>query len=181
FLRRKRRRLPGQKRIQISWLCEFAHPTPRARTKARTRNVIQTHEHAGEFMRPQAKAYLSTILIGVVLVLVGVGFIREGPKHIPAFAAYTAGCFLILLTIILVVWLVRNRQRLDEYRFVRIADPSSRNAVSFSSARTTKRFPLLRIALELFLIDLEIASQRLFRCERGDDFFEARVTTQWIP
>ena len=60
-------------------------------------------------MRPQAKAYLSTILMGAVLVLVGVGFIREGPKHIPAFAAYTAGGVLILLTILVVVWLVRNR------------------------------------------------------------------------
>ncbi len=60
-------------------------------------------------MRPQAKAYLSTILIGVVLILIGVGFIREGPKHIPAFAAYTAGGILILLTIFLVVWLVGNR------------------------------------------------------------------------
>jgi hypothetical protein len=60
-------------------------------------------------MRAQAKAYLSTILIGVVLILVGVGFIREGPKHIPAFAAYIAGGILILLTILLVVWLARNR------------------------------------------------------------------------
>jgi hypothetical protein len=60
-------------------------------------------------MRPQAKEYLSTILMGAVLVLVGVGFIREGPKHIPAFAAYTAGGVLILLTILVVVWLVRNR------------------------------------------------------------------------
>jgi hypothetical protein len=60
-------------------------------------------------MRPQAKAYLSTILMGAVLVLVGVGFIREGPKHIPAFAAYTAGGVLILLTILVVAWLVRNR------------------------------------------------------------------------
>ena len=45
----------------------------------------------------------------VVLILVGMGFIREGPKHIPVFAAYTAGGVLILLTIFLVVWLVRNR------------------------------------------------------------------------
>jgi uncharacterized membrane protein len=60
-------------------------------------------------MRSQEKAYLSTILIGAVLVLIGVGFIREGPKHIPAFAAYIAGGVLILLTILLVVWLVRNR------------------------------------------------------------------------
>jgi hypothetical protein len=60
-------------------------------------------------MRPQAKAYLGTILIGMVLALLGVGFIREGPKHIPAFAAYTAGGILILLTILSVMWLVRNR------------------------------------------------------------------------
>jgi hypothetical protein len=60
-------------------------------------------------MRPQAKAYLNTIWIGVVLVLLGVGFVREGPKHIPAFAAYAAGGVLILLTILVVIWLVRNR------------------------------------------------------------------------
>ena len=60
-------------------------------------------------MRPQAKVYFSTILIGVVLVLVGIGFISEGPKHIPAFAAYAAGAVLILLAILAVIWLVRNR------------------------------------------------------------------------
>ncbi len=60
-------------------------------------------------MKPQAKAYLNAIWIGVVLALTGVGFIREGPKHVPTFAAYTAGGILILLTILLVVWLVRNR------------------------------------------------------------------------
>ncbi len=60
-------------------------------------------------MRPQAKVYLGTILIGVVLVLVGIGFISEGPKHIPAFAAYAAGAVLILLAILAVIWLVRNR------------------------------------------------------------------------
>ncbi len=60
-------------------------------------------------MRPQAKVYLGTILIGVVLVLVGIGFISEGPKHIPAFAAYAAGAVLILLPILAVIWLVRNR------------------------------------------------------------------------
>jgi hypothetical protein len=59
-------------------------------------------------MRPQAKAYLGTILIGVVLVLLGVGFIREGPKHIPALAADAAGGVLILVTILVVIWLVRN-------------------------------------------------------------------------
>jgi len=60
-------------------------------------------------MRPQTKVYLGTILIGVVLVLVGIGFISEGPKHIPAFAAYAAGAVLILLAILAVIWLVRNR------------------------------------------------------------------------
>ena len=60
-------------------------------------------------MRAQARAYLGTILIGVVLVLVGVGFISEGPKHVPAFAAYAAGAVLILLTILAVIWLVRRR------------------------------------------------------------------------
>lgn len=50
-------------------------------------------------MRPQAKAYLNAIWIAVVLVLVGVGFKGGGPKHMPAFAAYTAGGILILLTI----------------------------------------------------------------------------------
>ena len=75
-------------------------------------NVIETHEHTGDFrraVRRQAKAYLATILIGVVLVLVGVGFISEGPKHIPAFAAYAAGAVLILLTILASIWLVRRR------------------------------------------------------------------------
>jgi uncharacterized membrane protein len=60
-------------------------------------------------MRPQAKAYLATILMGVALVLIGVGFISEGPKHIPAFAAYAAGAVLILLTILAIIWLVRHR------------------------------------------------------------------------
>jgi uncharacterized membrane protein len=60
-------------------------------------------------MRPEGKAYLGTIFIGVVLILVGVGFIREGPKHVPAFAAYAAGAVLILLAILSIIWLVRNR------------------------------------------------------------------------
>jgi hypothetical protein len=60
-------------------------------------------------MRPQAKAYLNAIWLGVILVLVGVGFIKEGPKHIPAFPAYTAGGILILVTIFLIMRLVRNR------------------------------------------------------------------------
>ena len=60
-------------------------------------------------MSRDGKAYLCTILIGVALILVGVGFISEGPKHIPAFAAYAAGAVLILLTILVIIWLVRNR------------------------------------------------------------------------
>jgi uncharacterized membrane protein len=60
-------------------------------------------------MRPEEKAYLGTILIGVVLILVGVGFISEGPKHIPAFVAYAAGAVLILLVILSIIWLMRNR------------------------------------------------------------------------
>ena len=61
-------------------------------------------------MRPQAKVYLGTILIGVVLVLVGIGFISEGPKHIPAFAAYAAGAVLILLAILLIIVRCRSDQ-----------------------------------------------------------------------
>jgi uncharacterized membrane protein len=60
-------------------------------------------------MRPEAKAYLGTILLGVVLILVGVGFISEGPKHIPAFAAYATGAVLILLVILSIIWLIRSR------------------------------------------------------------------------
>jgi uncharacterized membrane protein len=60
-------------------------------------------------MKPEEKAYLGTILIGVVLILVGVGFISEGPKHIPAFTAYAAGAVLILLVILSIIWLMRNR------------------------------------------------------------------------
>ncbi len=60
-------------------------------------------------MRPQAKVYVGTILIGVVLVLVGIGFISEGPKHIPAFAAYAAGAVLILLVILSIINLVSKR------------------------------------------------------------------------
>jgi hypothetical protein len=41
---RNRRRLPGQKRIHISWWCDFAHPTPRPRTKARNRKQSQDHQ-----------------------------------------------------------------------------------------------------------------------------------------
>ncbi len=50
-------------------------------------------------MTAEGKAYLGTILISVVLILLAVGFISEGPKHIPAFAAYAAGAVLILLVI----------------------------------------------------------------------------------
>jgi uncharacterized membrane protein len=61
------------------------------------------------YMTAEGKAYLGTILIGVVLVLVGVGFISEGPKHMPAFAAYAAGTVLILLVILAVISLVSKR------------------------------------------------------------------------
>ncbi|PYJ16962.1 MAG: hypothetical protein DME96_07845 [Verrucomicrobia bacterium] len=60
-------------------------------------------------MTADGKAYLGTILISVLLILVGIGFISEGPKHIPAFAAYAAGAILILLPILSIIWLVRNR------------------------------------------------------------------------
>jgi len=60
-------------------------------------------------MTADGKAYLGTILISVLLILVGIGFISEGPKHIPAFAAYAAGAILILLRILSIIWLVRNR------------------------------------------------------------------------
>ena len=60
-------------------------------------------------MTADGKAYLGTILISVLLILVGNGFISEGPKHIPAFAAYAAGAILILLRILSIIWLVRNR------------------------------------------------------------------------
>jgi hypothetical protein len=49
------------------------------------------------------KAMLGAILISVVLILLGVGFISEGPKHIPAFAAFAAGTVLILLAILLII------------------------------------------------------------------------------
>jgi predicted tellurium resistance membrane protein TerC len=58
-------------------------------------------------MTGEGRAYLGKILGSVVLVLVGVGFISEGPKHIPTFAAYAAGAILILLAILLTV--VRSR------------------------------------------------------------------------
>jgi uncharacterized membrane protein len=60
-------------------------------------------------MTAKGKAYLGTILISVVLILVGVGFISEGPKHIPAFAAYAAGAVLILLVILSIINLVSKR------------------------------------------------------------------------
>ena len=60
-------------------------------------------------MTAEGKAYLGIVLISVLLILVGVGFIREGPKHIPAFAAYATGAVLILLVILSIIWLLRNR------------------------------------------------------------------------
>ena len=60
-------------------------------------------------MTGEGRTYLGKILGGVVLIVLGVGFISEGPKHIPAFAAYAAGAVLILLAILAVIWLVRNR------------------------------------------------------------------------
>ena len=60
-------------------------------------------------MTGEGRAYLGKILGSVALIVLGVGFISEGPKHIPAFAAYAAGAVLILLTILVIIWLVRNR------------------------------------------------------------------------
>src|SRR6266487_454142 len=60
---------------------------------------IIRHNSRGGYMTAEGKAYLGTILISVVLILLAVGFISEGPKHIPAFAAYAAGAVLILLVI----------------------------------------------------------------------------------
>jgi hypothetical protein len=54
-------------------------------------------------MTGEGKAILGAILISVVLILLGVGFISEGPKHVPAFAAYAAGAVLILLAILLII------------------------------------------------------------------------------
>jgi len=54
-------------------------------------------------MTPEGKGYLGTIVISVVLIVVGVGFIREGTKHIPPFAAYSVGVVLILLAILLII------------------------------------------------------------------------------
>ena len=54
-------------------------------------------------MTPEGKGYLGTIVISVVLIVVGVGFIREGPKHIPPIAAYSVGVVLILLAILLII------------------------------------------------------------------------------
>jgi uncharacterized membrane protein len=60
-------------------------------------------------MTGEGKAYLGTILGSVVLILVGIAFISEGPKHIPAFAAYAAGAVLILLAILLIISSVSKR------------------------------------------------------------------------
>ena len=54
-------------------------------------------------MTGEGRTYLGKILGGVVLIVLGVGFISEGPKHIPAFAAYAAGAVLILLAILLII------------------------------------------------------------------------------
>ena len=67
------------------------------------------HNSRWGYMTAEAKAYLGTILISVVLILVAVGFISEGPKHIPAFVAYAAGAALILLVILAVISLVSKR------------------------------------------------------------------------
>jgi hypothetical protein len=61
-------------------------------------------------MTPKGKAYLGTILTSVVLILLAIGFISEGPKHIPAFAAYAAGAVLILVVILAVISLVSKRR-----------------------------------------------------------------------
>jgi uncharacterized membrane protein len=60
-------------------------------------------------MTGEGKAYLGTILGSVVLILVGIAFISEGPTHIPAFAAYAAGAVLILLAILLIISSVSKR------------------------------------------------------------------------
>ncbi len=67
-------------------------------------------------MTAEGKAYLGTILISVVLILLAVGFISEGPKHIPAFAAYAAGAVLILLVILQVISLVSKRSMRSKTR-----------------------------------------------------------------
>ena len=54
-------------------------------------------------MTGEGKAIVGAILISVVLILLGVGFISEGPKHMAAFAAYAAGTVLILLAILLII------------------------------------------------------------------------------
>jgi uncharacterized membrane protein len=76
-------------------------PLPRCR-------IIRHNSRQG-YMTGEGKAYLGTILGSVVLILVGIAFISEGPKHIPAFAAYAAGAVLILLAILLIISSVSKR------------------------------------------------------------------------
>ena len=67
-------------------------------------------------MTGEGRTYLGKILGGVVLIVLGVGFISEGPKHIPAFAAYAAGAVLILLVILQVISLVSKRSMRSKTR-----------------------------------------------------------------
>ena len=60
-------------------------------------------------MTGAGKAYFGTILGSVVLILAGIAFISEGPKHISAFAAHAAGAVLILLAILLIISSVLKR------------------------------------------------------------------------
>ena len=68
-------------------------------------------------MTGEGKAYLGTILIAVILILLGVGFISEGPKHVPVFAAYAAG--LILLAMLPIISLVAKRSVRSRTRTIR--------------------------------------------------------------
>jgi hypothetical protein len=70
-------------------------------------------------MTGEGKAYLGTILFDVFLILLGVGFISEGPKHIPAFAAYAVGAVLILLAMLLIIILVSKRSVRSRTRTIR--------------------------------------------------------------
>jgi hypothetical protein len=70
-------------------------------------------------MTEEGKAYLGTILFDVVLILLGVGFISEGPKHIPASAAYAVGAVLILLAMLLIIILVSKRSVRSRTRTIR--------------------------------------------------------------
>jgi predicted tellurium resistance membrane protein TerC len=70
-------------------------------------------------MTGEGKAYLGTILGSVFLILLGVGFIAEGPKHIPTFAAYAVGAVLILLAMLLIISLVSKRSVRSRTRTIR--------------------------------------------------------------